>query len=88
MLIMIDLVHYSVSRTFGLLVRNYSSEYIKLFLYGLENSPRFFGSSPIGCTCEHYSVIADDKLITPTSLVKMCVEDTEKSAMRTLVNGI
>ncbi|GFT34601.1 uncharacterized protein TNCV_4125491 [Trichonephila clavipes] len=30
-----------------------------------------FGSSPIGRTCMHYSVIADDTLVTLTSLVKM-----------------
>ncbi|GFV69923.1 hypothetical protein TNCV_1982901 [Trichonephila clavipes] len=38
---------------------------------GLENSPRPFGSSPIGRMCARYSVIADVKVFTLTSLVKM-----------------
>ncbi|GFV99204.1 uncharacterized protein TNCV_1511771 [Trichonephila clavipes] len=37
----------------------------------MENLPRFFGSSPIDCTSAYYSAIADDKLVTLTSLVKM-----------------
>ncbi|GFW28696.1 uncharacterized protein TNCV_3714111 [Trichonephila clavipes] len=37
----------------------------------MENPPRIFGCSPIGHTGTHYSAIADDKLVTLTSLVKM-----------------
>ncbi|GFT53150.1 aa_trans domain-containing protein [Trichonephila clavipes] len=59
-----------VSKSYGLLLRNYAPECNKLFIHGLENSPRFFGSSPIDRTCTHYSAIADDKLFTLTSLVK------------------
>ncbi|GFX82187.1 uncharacterized protein TNCV_4398461 [Trichonephila clavipes] len=37
----------------------------------MEIPPRLFGSSPIGRTCEHYSAIEDNILVTLTSLVKM-----------------
>ncbi|GFX48852.1 hypothetical protein TNCV_902341 [Trichonephila clavipes] len=37
-----------VSKSNGLLLRNYPSEYNKLSFHGLKNSPRVFGSSPIG----------------------------------------
>ncbi|GFW28374.1 uncharacterized protein TNCV_4640391 [Trichonephila clavipes] len=60
-----------VSKSNGLLLRNYPSEYIKLFICGLETTSRFFGTSPIGRTCAHYWAIADDKLVTLTSLLKM-----------------
>ncbi|GFU87864.1 uncharacterized protein TNCV_964201 [Trichonephila clavipes] len=49
----------------------YPSECNKLFIRGLENPPRHFGSNPIGHTCAHYSAIADDKLVTLTSFVNM-----------------
>ncbi|PRD30309.1 UNVERIFIED_CONTAM: hypothetical protein NCL1_26796 [Trichonephila clavipes] len=42
-----------------------------LFIHGFETPPTFFGSSPIGYTCAHYSAIADDQLLTLTTLVKM-----------------
>ncbi|GFT90194.1 uncharacterized protein TNCV_3776091 [Trichonephila clavipes] len=48
-----------------------SSEYNKLFIRKLETPLRFFGSIPIGRTRAHYSAIADDKLVTLPSLVKM-----------------
>ncbi|GFU11945.1 uncharacterized protein TNCV_1484101 [Trichonephila clavipes] len=60
-----------VSKSNGSLIRNDSSEYNKLFIHGLENSPRYFGSCPIGCTCAHYSAVSDDKLVLLISLVKM-----------------
>ncbi|PRD35269.1 UNVERIFIED_CONTAM: hypothetical protein NCL1_12051 [Trichonephila clavipes] len=60
-----------VSKSNGLLLRNYPSERDKLIIHGLENSPRFFGSSPTGRTCAHYSAIADNILVTLTSLVQM-----------------
>ncbi|GFV76105.1 uncharacterized protein TNCV_4671941 [Trichonephila clavipes] len=59
-----------VSKSNGLLLGNYSPECNKLLIHGLENSLRFFVYSSIGCTYAHYSVIADDKLFTLTSLVK------------------
>ncbi|GFV77425.1 uncharacterized protein TNCV_1069541 [Trichonephila clavipes] len=37
----------------------------------LETPPRFFGFNPIGRMCAHHSSIADDKLVTLTSLVNM-----------------
>ncbi|GFV25115.1 uncharacterized protein TNCV_591811 [Trichonephila clavipes] len=43
----------------------------KLFIRGLENPLRYFGSSLIGRTYAHYSAIADYKLVTQTSLAKM-----------------
>ncbi|GFT31829.1 uncharacterized protein TNCV_2035601 [Trichonephila clavipes] len=61
---------FKVSQRYDLLFRNYPSECNELFLRGLETTPRFFGSSPISRTCAHYSAIADDKLVTLTSLVK------------------
>ncbi|GFW58812.1 hypothetical protein TNCV_4046511 [Trichonephila clavipes] len=42
-----------------------------LFISGLENRLRFFESSPIDRKCTHYSAIADDKLVTIISSVKM-----------------
>ncbi|GFX64898.1 uncharacterized protein TNCV_450361 [Trichonephila clavipes] len=60
-----------VSKSYGSLLRNYPSECNKLFIRGLETPPRFFGSSPIGCMHVHYSAIADNELVTLTSLVKM-----------------
>ncbi|GFT25153.1 uncharacterized protein TNCV_180411 [Trichonephila clavipes] len=42
-----------------------------LFIRGLENSPKFFGSSTIGRTCAHYSANVDDKFVTLTSLENM-----------------
>ncbi|GFY17549.1 uncharacterized protein TNCV_3519041 [Trichonephila clavipes] len=60
-----------VSKRYDLLLRNYPSECNKLFIRGFENPPRFFGSSTIGRTCVHYLAIADSKLVTLTSLVKM-----------------
>ncbi|PRD34974.1 UNVERIFIED_CONTAM: hypothetical protein NCL1_12933 [Trichonephila clavipes] len=39
-----------VFQSYGLLLRNYPSQFNKLFIRLLENSPIFFGSSPIGYT--------------------------------------
>ncbi|GFV31282.1 uncharacterized protein TNCV_1640341 [Trichonephila clavipes] len=60
-----------VSKSYGLLLRSYPSECNELFIRGLENSPRFIGSSPIGHTCVHYSAIADDPFFTIISLAKI-----------------
>ncbi|GFW21143.1 uncharacterized protein TNCV_2703811 [Trichonephila clavipes] len=60
-----------VSESYGLLLRNYSSEYNKLFICGLENTARVFGSSRIDRPYAHNSAIADDTLYTLTSLVKI-----------------
>ncbi|GFX18096.1 uncharacterized protein TNCV_1577751 [Trichonephila clavipes] len=60
-----------VSESYCLLLRNYPSESNKLFIHGLETPPRFFGAYLIGRTGAHYSAIADDKLVTLISLVKM-----------------
>ncbi|GFY00170.1 uncharacterized protein TNCV_2835271 [Trichonephila clavipes] len=46
------------------------SECNKLFIRALENPARIFGSSPISRTM-YYSAVAEDKIITLTSLVKM-----------------
>ncbi|GFY29130.1 uncharacterized protein KIAA0825 [Trichonephila clavipes] len=49
-------------------------KYTKVMAYysGLSMDPsKYFGSSPIGRTCAHYSAIADDELVTQTSFVKM-----------------
>ncbi|GFX51919.1 hypothetical protein TNCV_3063361 [Trichonephila clavipes] len=50
-----------VSKSYGLLLRNYPSECNKLFIQRLETPPKIFGSSPI----------VDNKLVTLTSQVKM-----------------
>ncbi|GFX86716.1 uncharacterized protein TNCV_1409131 [Trichonephila clavipes] len=62
---------FKVSKSYSLLLRNYPSEWNKLFNHELKTPPRFFGSSPIDRTCTHYSAIVGDKLVTLTSLVKM-----------------
>ncbi|GFV33070.1 uncharacterized protein TNCV_250741 [Trichonephila clavipes] len=60
-----------VSKSNDLLLQNYLSECNKLFILRLENSPRFFGSSPIRRKCVNYLATADGKLFTLTSLVHM-----------------
>ncbi|GFX77946.1 uncharacterized protein TNCV_909631 [Trichonephila clavipes] len=62
-----------VSKSNGLL-QNYPSECNTLFIHGLQMSPRFFESNPIGRTCAHYSEIADDKFFMPTSLVNLWMQ--------------
>ncbi|GFT75171.1 uncharacterized protein TNCV_2245211 [Trichonephila clavipes] len=74
-----------VSKSNGLLLRNYPSECNKQFIQGLENSPSVLGSSPIGRTCVHHSAITDDKHYT--NFINKDVDVIVKVAECTLVNG-
>ncbi|GFW60116.1 hypothetical protein TNCV_1389291 [Trichonephila clavipes] len=49
-----------VSRSYGLLLRNYPSECNKLLVHGLGNPPRFFVSIPIGRII-HIQSLGNDK---------------------------
>ncbi|GFU74987.1 hypothetical protein TNCV_3752381 [Trichonephila clavipes] len=60
-----------VSKSYGFLIRNYRTECNKLFIRGLDNCSRIFGSSPVGRTCVHYSPVADDKLVTLSPLISV-----------------
>ncbi|GFX81130.1 uncharacterized protein TNCV_1911221 [Trichonephila clavipes] len=62
---------HKVPKSHGLLLQNYPLECNKLFIRGLETSPRFFASSPIDRMCVHYSTIADDERASLNSLIKM-----------------
>ncbi|GFV37520.1 uncharacterized protein TNCV_127311 [Trichonephila clavipes] len=63
-----------ISKTYGLLLSSYPSECNKLFIHGLEAPPRVLDPIRSGRTCAHYSAIADGKLVTLISLVKMWMQ--------------
>ncbi|GFT63594.1 uncharacterized protein TNCV_870521 [Trichonephila clavipes] len=71
-----------VSKSYGLLLRNYPSECNKLFIRGMEIPPRIFESSPINRTCAPYVEIAGDKLVSLTSLSR-CGRHSKRSRGKT-----